>query len=50
MIVSVTHEGKTFFPNAATRLEPGDTILIMASRDGERKLRIFLAEKNQSQH
>ena len=46
MVVSIAHEGKTIFPNANTRLEAGDQILIMTSRESERELRNFLNDNN----
>ena len=46
MIVSINHAGKTVFPNAETRLEPGDRVLIMASRESEQALRAFLDHQN----
>jgi CIC family chloride channel protein len=46
MVVSVTHEGKTIFPNADTKLIPGDKILIMTNPARERELRAFLKQQN----
>jgi CIC family chloride channel protein len=45
MIVSITHDGHTVFPNADTILQVGDTALIMASKTREEELRIFLTSK-----
>ncbi len=46
MVVSVTHEGRTVFPKADTKLVSGDTILILTSIQGEQKLREFLRLNN----
>ena len=42
MIVSVTHDAHTIFPNADTVLAIGDKALIMASKNSEEELRAFL--------
>lgn len=42
MIVSITHDGHTIFPNADTILQVGDKALIMASKTSEEELRTFL--------
>ncbi len=46
MIVSITHEGHTIFPNADTILKVGDKALIMASKTSEEDLRTFLTSKS----
>jgi CIC family chloride channel protein len=45
MIVSITHDGHTIFPNADTILQVGDKALIMASKTSEEELRTFLTSK-----
>lgn len=45
MIVSITHDGHTIFPNADTVLQTGDKALIMASKISEEELRSFLSNK-----
>jgi CIC family chloride channel protein len=42
MIVSVTHNSHTIFPNADTILDIGDKAFIMASKNSEKELRTFL--------
>jgi CIC family chloride channel protein len=42
IVVSITQEGKTVFPNAETQLQPGDLILILTDRNKEDALRSFL--------
>ena len=46
IVVSINHEGKTIFPNAETRLEAGDRVLIMTNRENEPALRAFLETQN----
>lgn len=46
LVVSVTKEGHTIFPSAQTRLEAGNTILVMTNRENEQALRAFLADRN----
>jgi chloride channel protein, CIC family len=43
MVVSITHEGETVFPRAETKLQVGDQVLIMSSRNVEQQLRMFLS-------
>ncbi|MCI0442735.1 TrkA C-terminal domain-containing protein [bacterium] len=45
MIVSITHDGHTIFPNVDTILQVGDKALIMASKTSEEELRTFLTSK-----
>jgi chloride channel protein, CIC family len=42
MIVSITHDGHTIFPNADTTLQTGDKVLIMSSKNSENELKTFL--------
>lgn len=42
LVVSVTRDGETLFPHAATQLEAGDVVLVMADRRSEPALRQFL--------
>ncbi len=46
MIVSITQNGHTIFPNANTILRSGDKALIMASKNSEEELRKFLSSSN----
>lgn len=46
MVISVTIDGKTIFPNANTYLDPGSTVLVMANRDSEPALQAFLNRNN----
>jgi chloride channel protein, CIC family len=42
MVVSITHDGHTIFPNADTILQTGDKALIMSSKNSENELKAFL--------
>jgi chloride channel protein, CIC family len=42
LVVSITRDGETVFPRAATQLAAGDVVLIMADRRSESALRQFL--------
>jgi CIC family chloride channel protein len=46
LIVSITREGQTVFPNAETRLQPDDSLLVMASRESEQALKSFFSGAN----
>jgi Trk K+ transport system NAD-binding subunit len=43
LVISVVRAGATIFPRADTRLEAGDTVMIMADPASEAALRTFLA-------
>jgi len=45
LVISVTRGGATIFPRASTRLEPGDVVLILSSKEREHALREYLSQE-----
>jgi CIC family chloride channel protein len=48
LVVSIIRRSDTIFPHADTRLEPGDTVVVMADPAGEAALRSFLGDEQPS--
>lgn len=42
LVISITRGGETIFPRASTRLEPGDLVVILSSKEREQALREYL--------